>query len=160
MFNVQFYQHNVSATGLWKAAIVAASMHKIAELICACLQKPTARHFGADSGNHQANSTAASSIKHETMRENCLTLTQVMKVIDFSVSFLHHHQMSKCAKNTQLHFPEPNVTSSNCFFCPNNGPKHKESSFVMINDTEKQQIVTFQKLNQQFFTFLLTKWND
>lgn len=47
-------KNNVSATGLWKAAIVTASMHKIAELICACLKKPTVQHLGADSGNHQA----------------------------------------------------------------------------------------------------------
>lgn len=49
------HSKTVSATGLWKTARVAASMHKIADLIFACLKKkPTVQHFGADFGNHQA----------------------------------------------------------------------------------------------------------
>ncbi len=50
-----------------------------------------------------------------------------------------------------LNFPEPDVTSLNCFFCPNNSPKHTNSSFMIINITEKQQIFTFMRLNQEFF---------
>ncbi len=57
----------------------------------------------------------------------------------------------KRAKNVHLNFPEPNVTSSNHFFCPNNSPEHGDSSFIIINDTEKQHILTFKRLNQQFF---------
>ncbi len=57
----------------------------------------------------------------------------------------------KNAKNAHLNFPESNVTSSFCFFCPNNSPKHEDSSFIFINDAEKQQILTFKTLNQQFF---------
>ncbi len=45
----------------------------------------------------------------------------------------------------------PNVTSSDCFFCPNKSPKHKDSSFIFMNDTEKQQILTFKTLNQQVY---------
>ncbi len=52
----------------------------------------------------------------------------------------------KSAKNAHLNFPEPNVTSSYGFFCPNS-PKHEDSSFILINDTEKQEILTFKSLN-------------
>ncbi len=65
------------------------------------------------------------------------------------------------AKNSNFYFPEPNVTSSNFFFCPNNSPKHKDSSFMIINDTEKQQILLFDILNQQFLlSNLKNDWND
>ncbi len=68
----------------------------------------------------------------------------------------------KCQKNVEnahLSFAELSVTSSDCFFCPNNSPEHKDSSFILINDTDKQQILTFKRLNQQFlFTFLFGKW--
>ncbi len=63
----------------------------------------------------------------------------------------------KSAKNADLNFPEPNVTSSNCFFCPNNNPKHEESSFNFINDTEKQKILTFKTPNHQFFLLFYLK---
>ncbi len=79
--------------------------------------------------------------------------------------FLHLTDLShiplkyqKSAKNAYLNFSEQNVTSSNGFFCPNNSPKHKESSFF-INDSEKQQILTFKRLNQQFFKLFYLK-ND
>ncbi len=42
----------------------------------------------------------------------------------------------KSVKNAHLNFPEPNVPSSDCFFCPNSIPKHKDSSCVIINDTK------------------------
>ncbi len=58
-----------------------------------------------------------------------------------------------------LDFPEPNVTASERFFGPNNSPKHKDSSFIFINDTEKQQILTFKTLNEQLFLLLYLK-ND
>ncbi len=61
----------------------------------------------------------------------------------------------KTAKNAHLNFAEPNVTSSNRFFCPNS-PKHKDS-FSLINDTEKQQILTFKTLNQKFFLIFYLK---
>ncbi len=65
----------------------------------------------------------------------------------------------KSAKNAHLSFPEPSVTCSDCFFCPNNSPKHEDSSFIFISDTEKQQILTFKRLNQQFFLLFNSK-ND
>ncbi len=54
-------------------------------------------------------------------------------------------------RNAHLNFPESSVTPSNCFFCPNNSPTHKDSSFIAINNTKTQQILTFERLNQQFF---------
>ncbi len=60
-------------------------------------------------------------------------------------------------KNAHLNFPEPSVTSSHCFFCPNNSPKHKDSSFIIRKETEKQQILTCQRLNQQFFLLFYLK---
>lgn len=44
------------------------------------------------------------------------------------------------------YFPEPKVTSSDCFFCPTSSPKPKESSFTIIKDKDKGQILTFKKL--------------
>ncbi len=44
----------------------------------------------------------------------------------------------KGAKNAHLNFAEPNLTSTDCF-CPNSSPKHKDASFIFINDTEQQQ---------------------
>ncbi len=52
-----------------------------------------------------------------------------------------------------------NVMPSNSFFCPNNSPKHMDSSFIVIKDTEKQQILTFKRLNQQFLILFYLK-ND
>ncbi len=57
--------------------------------------------------------------------------------------------VKKVWKNAHHSFPKPNVTSSNYFFWPNSSPKHKDSSFMMINDTEKQQILTLKRLNQK-----------
>ncbi len=56
----------------------------------------------------------------------------------------------KCQKSAQkahLNFPKPKVTPSDCVFCLNNSPKHNDSSFIFINDTEKPQILTFKTLN-------------
>lgn len=39
-FIVRQILENVPATGLWKAAMVAASMHNITELVCACFTTP------------------------------------------------------------------------------------------------------------------------
>ncbi len=48
------------------------------------------------------------------------------------------------------------------FLCPNNSPKHKDSSFIFINDIKKHQILTFKTPNQQFFLlfYLKNDWND
>ncbi len=62
-------------------------------------------------------------------------------------------QFQQCAKNAHLNFPEPNVMSSD------NSLKHKDGSYIFISDTEKQQILTFKRLNQQFFSLLYLK-ND
>ncbi len=66
----------------------------------------------------------------------------------------------KCqsAKNPHLYFSEPNVTSSNHFFCPDS-PKHKDFLFNFINKTEKLQILTFKPLKQQFILLFNLK-ND
>ncbi len=72
----------------------------------------------------------------------------------------------KVGKHGHLDFPEPNTMSSDCFFCSNNSPKtpqkHKNSSFTFLNDTEKQQIIIFKKLNQQFclLFYLKNVWKD
>ncbi len=68
----------------------------------------------------------------------------------------------KSAKNARLNFPEHNVTSSDCLFCSNNSPEHKDSSFMIINDSENQQILTFKRLNQEFFLlfYLKNDWNN
>ncbi len=67
----------------------------------------------------------------------------------------------KSVKNVYLNFPEPNVMSSDFFLCPNS-PKHRDSSFIIINNTEKQQILTLKSPNQQFFLiiYLRNDWND
>ncbi len=53
-----------------------------------------------------------------------------------SVQF-YSMKCQKSATNANLNFPEPNETSSHCFFCPNNSPKHKNSVFIFINNTDK-----------------------
>ncbi len=60
----------------------------------------------------------------------------------------------KSVKNANLNSPEPNMTSLNCFFWPNNSLKHKDSSFIIINNTEKQQILTLQRQNSNPFYFI------
>lgn len=52
--------------------------------------------------------------------------------------------MSVKKKICWLQFPK--VTSSNCFFCPTNSPKLKDSSLTVNIDQEQQQILTFKKL--------------
>ncbi len=39
--------------------------------------------------------------------------------------------------------------------CPNNSLKHKDSSFILMNDTEKQQILTIKRLNQYYIYFII-----
>lgn len=43
-------------------------------------------------------------------------------------------------------FPEPKVMSPNFFFGPAICPKSKDSSFTIIIGKEKQQLLTFMKL--------------
>ncbi len=62
-------------------------------------------------------------------------------------------QFQQSAKNAHVNFPEPNVMSSD------NSLRHKDGSYIFMNDTEKQQILTFKRLNQQFFSLLYLK-ND
>ncbi len=62
--------------------------------------------------------------------------------------------MPYSVKNARLSFPEPRVTSSVCSFCPNS-TKHKDPSYIIITDTEKQQILTFKRLNMQLFLLYL-----
>ncbi len=65
----------------------------------------------------------------------------------------------KSGENAHLNSPEPDVMSLNCVFCPNNSPNHKDS-FISLYDTEKQQILTFKRLNQQFFVFFAWKMTE
>ena len=48
--------------------------------------------------------------------------------------------VKKCPHN----FPE--VTPLDCFFSSANSPKTRDSQLTVINDKEKQQILTFKKL--------------
>ncbi len=52
-------------------------------------------------------------------------------------------------KNAHPSFPDHSVHL--------NSLKHKNSSFIIINDTEKQHILIFKRQNQQFCSFLLKK---
>lgn len=58
-------------------------------------------------------------------------------------------------KNALDSFPEPKVTPSNSFFCPNKSPKPKDCSFTVITDEEKQQILTFA---HKRLIFWFEKW--
>lgn len=49
-------------------------------------------------------------------------------------------------KNAHYKFPEPDVTSSNCFCCPADSLKPTDSSVALRNDKEKQQFFIFKKL--------------
>ncbi len=49
-----------------------------------------------------------------------------LRLINYSM------KCQRSAKNVRLNFPEPVVVSSDCFFCPNNNLKHKDSSFMII----------------------------
>lgn len=66
------------------------------------------------------------------------------------------HKVSKQMKNAH-HTVWPQ-TSLNSLFCPANSPKPKVSLFTIINNKEKQQIVTFLKLEtEDVWHFLLDK---
>lgn len=56
-----------------------------------------------------------------------------------------------CEMPITIYFPEPKMTSLDCFFCPTKWPKSKDSSFTVENAKEKQHILTLQKLES-------TKW--
>lgn len=49
-------------------------------------------------------------------------------------------------RNAHHNFPDPKVTSSNSLFCNTRSPKAQESLFVIINDKEEQQNLTFERL--------------
>ncbi len=79
-----------------------------------------------------------------------------MKLI-FTINWLIVHAM-KCewsVKNAPLNFPEAIVMSSGCLFRPNKSPKHTDSSFFILNDTEKQQILTSNSFD--FFIWKITE---
>ena len=54
-------------------------------------------------------------------------------------------------KNDCHNFREPKVMSLNCFFCPTNSPKPKDSSFTIIDDKAKQQILYLRGKKLQMF---------
>lgn len=60
--------------------------------------------------------------------------------------FNNKMMMEEKKNRTANIFPESKLTSSDCFSCPNNNPKSKDSSFTVISDKEKQLIQTFKKL--------------
>ena len=48
--------------------------------------------------------------------------------------------------------------STNCFFCPTNRPKPKDSSFTIITNKDKKQIFKFKELEPvKKWTFILEK---
>ncbi len=67
----------------------------------------------------------------------------------------------KSAKNAHLNFPEQMLRLQIVSFVQT-AQKHKDSSFIFINETEKQEIFTFKTLNQQQFSsfYLKIGWND
>ncbi len=48
------------------------------------------------------------------------------------------HEISQKLENAPLNFQIPNVTYSKICSCPNSSPKHKESSFIIINDRKAE----------------------
>lgn len=52
----------------------------------------------------------------------------------------------KMFNKIKFNSPESKITSSNWFFCPTSSPKHKNSTFILRNDKETQQILTFKLL--------------
>ena len=82
-----------------------------------------------------------------------------MYIFFFLLSHLFFDQFddyfSQIARNCQINCQEsakgPKVKSSNCLFRPTNSPKPRDSSFIVINDKEKQQIITFKMCDQQMF---------
>ncbi len=64
----------------------------------------------------------------------------------------------KSVKNAHPNFPERNVTSSYASFVQTK-TQNTDSSFIIISATEKQQILTIKRLNQQFFSLFYLK-ND
>ncbi len=73
-------------------------------------------------------------------------------------SLFHEMSKKKKVKNALLNVLEANVMSSNCLFCPNTSPKHKDTLFIIIN-TENKQIFTIKRRNQQIFLLFNLKNN-
>ncbi len=71
--------------------------------------------------------------------------------------YSNHKITELIPRNVHLNLPEPSVTSSNGFCWPNDSPKHKNSSVIILNDTEKRQSVKFRKLSQQYFWLFCLK---
>lgn len=59
--------------------------------------------------------------------------------------------MAQIVNNTHYNFPEPNVASSNVFFCLTNGPNLSDIQFSKIHERQKQQILEFEKLEEEIF---------
>ncbi len=54
-------------------------------------------------------------------------------------------------------FPRAQFDVFRLLFLPKQQPKHRYSSFIIINNTKKQQILTFKRINQQFFLLSYSK---
>ncbi len=67
-------------------------------------------------------------------------------------------ECQKRAKNAHPNFAEPNVMSSHCAFCPNNSPKHKDSTFIIVNDTWKMT-EAINRLSKELASNFLTADN-
>lgn len=51
-----------------------------------------------------------------------------------------NHCVYETVENAYHNFVEPKVASINCFFCPSNTPKFKDSSFTGKNDKGKHNM--------------------
>ncbi len=60
----------------------------------------------------------------------------------------------KGAKNAHLKVSEPMVTSSHASFVQTTA-QNTQFSFIIMNDIEKQQILTFKRQNQQNFLLFI-----
>ncbi len=68
-------------------------------------------------------------------------------------------EMTRKFEKCSSQFPKAQWCLQIASFIQNNSPNHKDSSFMIINETEKQQIFTVQRLNQLFYLlFYFKKW--
>lgn len=72
-------------------------------------------------------------LNYSSILEIKLALVPRRRLIIFTINLVYNN-----VKNSHRNFPEPKVTSSNCFVCP----RPKDSSFTVINGKKKQQFLT------------------
>ena len=61
-----------------------------------------------------------------------------------------------------LNFPEPRVMSSNCHFSSSDSQKPKDSSFTIMIDKQRQQVLAVKKLESVSVRYICSEndWND